>query len=419
MRLPNALEIALARRYLRGSRRGRGMALNTAIATGGIAVGVMALIVVLGIMNGLRDDLTDRILIANPHLRVLTFGPSLRFEPWRGALDTVLAEPGVVAAGPEVITQSVARNRAGYVSAINIIGLPSDTGRASVTTIPQAITQGDLQFRTTSDSVDGGIILGYRLAERMSLYPGDLVELVSSASARVNPALGTVVPRFWRFEVIGRFDTGMFQYDDAFAIMSLETAQRFDGLGEAITGIQIQVTDPWLAPAIGKRLEQKLGYPYRTLDWQAQNATLFSALQLEKLGMGLIIWFIMVVAAFNIVGTLVMVVADKTREIGILRAMGMSAGAIRRVFLVQGGIIGLTGTTIGLGLGLIMAYLIDASGVIRIDPAIYFIDHLPVHIQWLDVVAVVLASLAVAVLATVHPSRVASALVPVDAIRHE
>jgi len=419
MRLPNALEIAIARRYLRGSRRGRGMALNTAIATGGVAVGVMALIVVLGIMNGLRDDLTDRILIANPHLRVLTFGPSLRFEPWREALDTVLAEPGVVAASPEVITQSVARNRAGYVSAVNIIGLPSDTGLASVTTIPQAITQGDLQFRTTSDSVDGGIILGYRLAERMSLYQGDLVELVSSASARVNPALGTVVPKFWRFEVVGRFDTGMFQYDDAFAIMSLETAQRFDGLGEAITGIQIQVTDPWQAPAIGKRLEGKLGYPYRTLDWQAQNATLFSALQLEKLGMGLIICFIMVVAAFNIVGTLIMMVADKTREIGILRAMGMSAGAIRRVFLVQGGIIGLTGTTIGLGLGLVVAYLIDASGVIRIDPAIYFIDHLPVHIEWLDVLAVVLTSLTVALLATVHPSRAASALVPVDAIRHE
>ncbi|MEK6598672.1 MAG: FtsX-like permease family protein [Gemmatimonadota bacterium] len=419
MRFPNALEIALARRYLRGSRRGRGMALNTAIATGGVAVGVMALIVVLGIMNGLRDDLTDRILIANPHLRVLTFGPSLRFEPWRGALDTVLAEPGVVAASPEVITQSVARNRAGYVSAVNIIGLPSDTGLASVTTIPQAITQGDLQFRTTSDSVDGGIILGYRLAERMSLYQGDLVELVSSASARVNPALGTVVPKFWRFEVVGRFDTGMFQYDDAFAIMSLERAQAFDGLGEAITGIQIQVTDPWLAPAIGKRLEGKLGYPYRTLDWQAQNATLFSALQLEKLGMGLIICFIMVVAAFNIVGTLIMMVADKTREIGILRAMGMSAGAIRRVFLVQGGIIGLIGTTIGLGLGLVVAYLIDASGVIRIDPAIYFIDHLPVHIEWLDVLAVVLTSLTVALLATVHPSRVASALEPVDAIRHE
>lgn len=419
MRFPNALEIALARRYLRGSRRGRGMALNTAIATGGVAVGVMALIVVLGIMNGLRDDLTDRILIANPHLRVLTFGPSLRFEPWREALDTVLAEPGVVAASPEVITQSVARNRAGYVSAVNIIGLPSDTGLASVTTIPQAITQGDLHFRTTSDSVDGGIILGYRLAERMSLYQGDLVELVSSASARVNPALGTVVPKFWRFEVVGRFDTGMFQYDDAFAIMSLETAQRFDGLGEAITGIQIQVTDPWQAPAIGKRLEGKLGYPYRTLDWQAQNATLFSALQLEKLGMGLIICFIMVVAAFNIVGTLIMMVADKTREIGILRAMGMSAGAIRRVFLVQGGIIGLIGTTIGLGLGLVVAYLIDASGVIRIDPAIYFIDHLPVHIEWLDVLAVVLTSLTVALLATVHPSRAASALEPVDAIRHE
>ena len=419
MRLPSTLEIGLARRYLRGSRKKRGMSLNTAIATSGIAVGVMALIVVLGIMNGLRDDLTDRILIANPHLRVLTFGPSLRFEPWRGALDTVLAEPGVLAASPEIITQSVARNRAGYVSAINIIGIERDTGTASVTTIPQAITEGNLDFETTLDSVDGGVILGYRLAQRMSLYPGDVVELVSSASARVNPALGTVVPRFWRFEVVGRFDTGMFQYDDSFAIMSLEQAQLFDGLGEAISGIQIKVRDPWEAPAIGKRLEAKLGPQYRSLDWQAQNATLFSALQLEKLGMGLIICFIMIVAAFNIVGTLIMLVAEKTREIGILRAMGMSAGAIRRVFLVQGAIIGMTGTAIGLALGLLVAYLIDASGVIRIDPAIYFIDHLPVHVELLDVVAVVLASLAVALVATIHPSRVAAALVPVEAIRHE
>lgn len=419
MRLPSRLEIALAVRYLRGRKDGRGVSLNTAIATGGIAVGVMALIVVLGIMNGLRDDLTERILVANPHLRVLTYGSSLRFEPWQGALDTVLAEPGVVAAGPEVITQSVARNRAGYVQAVNVIGIPSDTGRASVTTLPQAITQGDLRFATQSDTVDGGIILGYRLAERMSVFPGDVIELVSSASAKVNPALGAVVPRFWLFEVTGLFDTGMFQYDDAFAVMSLEQAQAFDGLGRAITGIQIRVADPWDAPAIGRRLQEKLGYPYWSLDWQAQNATLFSALQLEKLGMGLVIAFIMVVAAFNIVGTLVMVVTDKTREIGILGAMGMGAGAIRRVFLVQGTVIGLVGTTVGLGLGLGLAYLLDASGLIRIDPAIYFIDHLPVHVELLDVLAVIGISLVVAIGATLHPSRAAARLEPVEAIRHE
>jgi lipoprotein-releasing system permease protein len=418
--LPSALEIRLAARYLKSRGRRLSFSLNTVIATAGVAIGVMALIVVLGVMNGLRDELRDRILVANPDLRILSYGQSLRFEPWREALDTVLSEPGVVAAGPEVLTQSVMRNGAGYVSAVNVVGIPADTGRRSVTDLPRSIRQGDMSFRTTREDVDGGIILGYRLANRMSAYPGDVVELVSSASAKVNAALGTVVPKFWRFEVTGTFDTKMFQYDDAFAVMSLEQAQRFDGLGDAVTGIQIKVNDPWKAPEIGNRLVDRLGtYPYRSLPWQEQNASLFSALELEKLGMGLIICIIMIVAAFNIIGTLTMVVADKTREIGILRAMGLTAESIRRVFVVQGAIIGAVGTAAGLTLGLAVSYVIDRSGWIRIDPTVYFIDRLPVHVEPLDVLAVLLVSLAVAVVATIHPSRAAARLVPVEAIRHE
>jgi lipoprotein-releasing system permease protein len=417
--VPSRLEARLAARYLRGRGRLLGLSLNTVIAIAGVAIGVMALIVVLGVMNGLRDELRDRILVANPDLRVLTYGQSLRLEPWRGALDTIRADSGVVAAAPEILTQSVVRNRAGYVSAVNVVGIATDTGRRSVTTLPQKITQGDLSFRTTRDSVDGGIILGYRLANRLSAFPGDVVELVSSASAKVNPAVGMIVPRFWRFEVTGLFDTGMFQYDDAFAVMSLEQAQTFDGLGDAVTGIQIKVADPWKAPEVGDRLESVLGYPYRSLPWQVQNATLFGALQLEKLGMGLIICIIMIVAAFNIVGTLTMVVADKTREIGILRAMGLTAEAIRRVFVLQGAIIGAVGTGLGTLFGLSVAYVIDRSGWIRIDPTVYFIDRLPVHVQPLDVLAVMAVSLAVAVVATIHPSRAAAGLVPVEAIRHE
>jgi len=416
---PTRLEARLAARYLRGRGRFLGLSLNTVIAIGGVAIGVAALIVVLGVMNGLRDELRDRILVANPDLRLLTYGQSLRLEPWRGALDTVRADPDVLAAAPEVLTQSVVRNRAGYVSAVNVVGIATDTGSRSVTTLPARITQGDLDFRLTQDSVDGGIILGHRLANRLSAFPGDVVELVSSASAKVNAAVGTIVPRFWRFEVTGVFETGMFQYDDAFAVMPLEQAQAFDGLGDAVTGIQIKVRDPWQAPEVGARLEETLGYPYRSLDWQTQNATLFGALQLEKLGMGLIICIIMIVAAFNIVGTLTMVVADKTREIGILRAMGLTAEGIRRVFLAQGTIIGAVGTTLGTLLGLLVAYVVDRSGWVRIDPTVYFIDRLPVHVALLDVAVVIAVSLAVAIVATLHPSRAAAALVPVEAIRHE
>jgi lipoprotein-releasing system permease protein len=379
----------------------------------------MALIVVLGVMNGLRDDLRERILVANPDLRVLTFGAGLRMDDWRRVLAEVRKEPGVVAAAPEVISQAGISAGHDYGEGVNVLGFDPDTGTRSVTTFPQSIKKGDLSFRPTRTDVDGAILLGTRLASRLTVYPGDVVTLVPVTQAKVNAALGVAVPKFWKFEVTGLFDTGMFQYDNQFVVMSRKMAQQFTGLGDAVSGIAVRVTNPDLAPVIGRRLEDRLGYPYRTLDWQTQNASLFSALELEKLAMGLIIFFIMVVAAFNIVGTLTMVVADKTREIGILQAMGLTAPSVARIFLAQGAIIGLVGTTLGLVGGLVVSYVVDRSGWIRINPAVYFIDHLPVHVEALDVLVVVLASLAIAVLATLYPSRSAARLTPVEAIRHD
>jgi lipoprotein-releasing system permease protein len=416
---PSKLEWRIARRYLRSRRNSRTASLNTVISTGGVAVGVTALIVVLGVMNGLRDDLRERILVANPHLRVLTFGSGLRVDDWQSVIAEVRKEPGVLAAAPEVISQAGITAGQDYGEGVNLVGFDPDTGKMSVTSLPGAITKGDLSFKTKKPGVDGGILLGSRLASRLSVYPGDVVTLVPVTQAKVNPALGVAVPRFWKFEVTGLFDTGMFQYDNQFVVLSRETAQRFTGLGNAVSGIAVRVDDPERAPAIGAALEKRLGYPYRALDWQTQNSSLFSALQLEKLAMGLIIFFIMVVAAFNIVGTLTMVVTDKTREIGILRAMGLTSASVGRVFLVQGAVIGGVGTALGLVLGLSVAYVVDRSGWVRINPAVYFIDHLPVHIEWVDVAVVLLASLAIAVCATLYPSRAAAALTPVEAIRHE
>ena len=418
-RLPSRLEWRIARRYLRSRRGSRTASLNTVISTGGVAVGVMALIVVLGVMNGLRNDLRERILVANPHLRILTFGAGLRIDDWRNALATIRRQPGVVAAAPEVISQAGITAGQDYGEGVNLLGFDPDTGSHSVTSLPHAITKGDLSFRTSKSGVDGGILLGSRLASRLSVYPGDVITLVPVTEAKVNPALGVAVPRFWRFEVTGIFETGMFQYDNQFVVMSRELAQRFTGLGDAVSGIAVRVVDPDRAPEIGEALEKRLGYPYRALDWQTQNSSLFSALQLEKLAMGLIIFFIMVVAAFNIVGTLTMVVTDKTREIGILRAMGLTSPAVARVFLLQGAVIGAVGTGIGLVIGVVVSYIVDKSGWIRINPAVYFIDHLPVHVEASDALIVVLASFAIAVLATVYPSRSAASLTPVEAIRHE
>ena len=419
LRPPKALEVRIAARYLRGRRSTRVASLNTIISIGGVAVGVMALIVVLGVMNGLRNDLRERILVANPHLRILTFGAGLRMDDWQKTLEEIRKEPGVVAAAPEVITQSLITTGHDYAEGVQVMGFEPDTGSISVTTLPQSIVKGDLEFRTTRGDVDGGILLGARLAGRLGVGAGDVVRMISPASTKVNPALGMAVPKWYVFEVTGLFETGMYQYDNQFVVLARETAQRFAGLGEAVSAIEVRVEDPWLAPEIGKRLEARLQYPYRALDWQTQNASLFSALELEKLAMGLIIFFIMVVAAFNIVGTLTMVVHDKTREIGILQAMGMTAPSIARIFLLQGAIIGAVGTTLGLLGGLGLGYVLDQSGWIRIDPAVYFIDRLPVQIEALDVTVVVLVSVVVAVLATLHPSRSAARLAPVDAIRHE
>ncbi|HTC24419.1 MAG TPA: ABC transporter permease, partial [Gemmatimonadales bacterium] len=250
LRWPSALERRIASRYLQSRRSSRTASLNTIIAIGGVAVGVMALIVVLGVMNGLRDDLRERILVANPHLRVLTFGAGLRVDDWRRVLTEVKKDPEVVAAAPEVISQAGISAGHDYGEGVNLLGFDPDTGARSVTTFPQSIKKGDLSFRPTRTDVDGALLLGTRLASRLTVYPGDVVSLVPVTQAKVNPALGVAVPKFWRFEVTGLFDTGMFQYDNQFVVVSREMAQKFTGLGDAVSGIAVRVTNPDLAPEV-------------------------------------------------------------------------------------------------------------------------------------------------------------------------
>jgi lipoprotein-releasing system permease protein len=418
-RVPPALEWRIARRYLRGRRQSRVLSLNTLIATGGVMVGVTALIVVLGVMNGLVDDLRERILVANPHLRVLTYGAGLRIDDWQRVVALVQEDPGVVTAAPEVISQSILTAGKDYAEAVNILGFDPDTGAVAVTSLPQKLLSGDLSFRPRISDADGGILIGQRLADRLGVQPGDVVTLIPPKPPKVNAALGMAIPKLWQYEITGIFETGMFQYDNQFVVMGIAEAQRFTGLGDAVSGIEVRLKDPDEAPAVGRRLEEKLGFPFRTLDWQTQNASLFSALQLEKLAMGLVIFFIMIVAASNIVGTLTMVVTDKTREIGILQAMGMTPASIGRIFLLQGALIGGVGTLLGTGLGFLIAYLVDESGLVRIDPSVYFIDRLPVHVQPRDVLIVIVASIGLAIVATLLPARAAARLTPVEAIRHE
>lgn len=414
------LETRIAARYLRHRRSSRLVSLITLIATGGVMVGVGALIVVMGVMNGLQNDLREKILVASPHLRILTYGEGLRLDDWQQVREAVLKHPEVVAAAPFVMSQGLISTGHDYAEGAVILGVEPDTGKAAVTSLARHFNRGDLHFSTTRDDVDGAIIIGRKLAERLSAFPGDKVTVISPAGSQFNRALGSFTPRYWTFEVIGDFETGMYEYDNTYAIMSRKQAQRFAGLPDSsVTGLEVRLTDPWRAGEVGAELERSLKYPHRALDWQTQNASLFSALKLEKLAMGVILLLIVVVAAFNIVSTLTMVVTDKTREIGILRAMGLSPAGIRRIFVAQGAVIGVVGTLLGATIGMAIATTVDSRQLIALDPSVYFIDHLPVQVEAMDLVFIVVASILVAILATIYPARQAARLTPVEAIRHE
>jgi lipoprotein-releasing system permease protein len=413
------LELQIAWRYLRSRRGSKLLSLISIIAIGGVLVGVSALIVIIGVMNGLQHDLREKILVGSPDIRVLSYGEDLKITDWPSVLDKVRKQPGVVTAAPFVLTEALMTAGHDYAGGVYVVGLlPQGRGVPDVTTIRSHAISGDFRFAST-DGQQRGVVLGKLLASRFNKWPGDSINLLSAGGGKMNPVTGGFVPRVERFEVTGIVSTGMYEYDNAYAFVALDKAQSLAGLGDGVTGIEVKTKDRWQAAAVASRVVGALGWPYRSVDWEEQNHSLFQALKLEKLGMGVILLLIVLVAAFNIVSTLTMVVADKTKEIGILKAMGMPARSIRRIFFAQGLVIGVVGTVGGLLLGFGAALALDKYQFIKLDPQVYFIDHLPVSTQPMDVMWIVLASVAIAAIATVYPSVQASRLFPIEAIRHE
>ena len=413
------LELAIAWRYLRSRRGSKLLSFISVIAIAGVVVGVSALIIIIGVMNGLQHDLREKILVGSPDIRVLTYGDDLKMDSWRFALERVRQVKGVVAAAPFVQSEGAMNAGRTYASGVYVVGIPAPgSGYPEVTSIRQHAIRGKFSFES-SDGKHHGVVIGQLLASRFNVWPGDTINLISVAGVQLNAATGGYVPRVYQYQVTGVFQTGMYEYDNAYVYIGLPSAQEFAGMDSAVTGIEVGTTDRWNAGQVAGAITEHLGFPYRTVDWEQQNNSLFQALKLEKLGMGVILLLIVIVAAFNIVSTLSMVVHDKTREIGILKAMGLRSSAIRNIFLVQGLVIGATGTAMGLVLGFAGALALDKYKFIKLDPSVYFIDHLPVTTQPRDVILIVVASLLISALATLYPAIQAAKLYPVDAIRSE
>jgi len=405
----------IARRNLAARRRGRFLSLITWIAVGGIAVGVGALIVVIAVMTGLQRDLHQRILGTNPHVYVFESGRGFRMHDWENVLEQVRQVDGVTAAAPFIMT-NVAVVVGDYAQPGLLYGIDTTTA-TPLTDVERRLRAGEVGLETRGDLP--GLILGARLADKLGTFPGEEVTLLALESIETGP-LGDIVPLGGGFEMTGVFRSGMYEYDNQNLYTTLEAAQELLQLEPGtVGGIAVNLRDPWQAEQVAQEIGSRLAAPYYTSDWMSLNRSLFSALQLEKLAMAIILFLIVIVAAFNIVSTLIMVVTDKTREIGILKAMGMTDRGILRIFTYQGLAIGVIGTLIGAPIGFLVVWLQERYALIELQPDVYFVDRLPVALDPVDIGLIIVISILVAFVATIYPARQASRLEPVEAIRHD
>lgn len=408
----------IARRYLAARKRGRFLSLITWIALGGVTLGVMALVIVISVMNGMQEELRAKILGSNPHVLVLQTGTSLRMDGWEQVLERVRTVDAVVGAAPFVVT-SVGIQRAGYAQTADLYGVLPEPEGVPVTDFERDLQDGVYSLGGTESGYPP-VLVGNLLAQRMQLFKGDTLVLVSLENVNESP-LGGLYPTVREFEMAGSFETGMYEYDLRNIYTNLAAAQDLLGIEaeNQVGGIAVRVEDLWEADAVGREIRAAVGPGHFIESWMTTNRSFFSALKLEELAMGVILGLIIVVAAFNVVSTLVMVVVDRTREIGILKSMGMTDRAILRVFRLQGLWIGMIGTSLGVALGLMMAWALDRYQFISIPADLYYLDHLPVAVDLLDVATIIAVSMGITFLATLYPASRAAGLRPVEAIRHE
>jgi len=411
----NAFERMVAFRYLRARRQEGFVSVIAVFSLLGIALGVATLIIVMSVMNGFRADLLGRILGLNGHLGVYALsGPLADFD---AAAQKVADLPGITEVTPLIEGQVMATSEAGAAGAL-VRGIrPDDLRRRPL--LADHIVQGSL-----AEFGDDGIAVGDRLARRLGVAVGSTITVISPQGTAT--AFGTM-PRIKTYHVVALFNVGMYEYDNSFIFVPLEAAQLFFRLPDAVTSLEVFVVDPDRVREERRLIGAALGGQVRIVDWQQANSSLFNAVEIERNVMFLILTLIIVVAAFNIISSMIMMVKDKGRDIAILRTMGASRAAILRIFILSGASIGILGTIAGLLLGVVFTLNIEAirqglQKVIGTDlfaAEIYFFTRIPARIEPSEVAAVVIMALALSFLATLYPSWRAARLDPVEALRYE
>jgi len=407
------VEYFIGLKYLLAKRKQTFISIITVISVSGVAIGVMALIIVLAVMNGFEREVKDRILGATAHIHVTSLEGSIS-DPFALAR-RVDAMDGVVAASPYLFSQVMISSGTASTGAI-LRGVDIPT-IGKVTRLPRDIRKGKLEdLAKKTPSGLPGIILGKELAANLDVSPGDLVEILVPGG-NITP-MGAF-PGIARLGVAGLSESGMYEYDSSFAYVSLAEAGRLMGMEGRATGLEVKVDDIYQAGRIATRIREALGYPYWAKDWMQSNRNLFSALKLEKVVMFIILVLIVMVAAFNIISTLIMVVMDKTRDIAVLMTLGATRKMVRKIFALEGLLIGLAGTVTGSILGTLLCYLLRRYQFIRLPSDVYYISTLPVDLSPGILILVGASSILICFLATLYPSRQASLIDPAEAIRYE
>ncbi len=411
MKIP--YEIFVSLRYLKTKKRYGTVSLNTFISIAGVVIGVATSIITLSVMTGFQGYFRDKILSAIPHIVIMEYS-GIGIKDQKALQDKIAQVPHVMATTPFTISQAMLTVQ-DRVQGVVVRGIdPQSEGM--VTSLGKNMKEGSLSALDEPGRKLAGIIIGEDLARKFGAVLGDTITMVNPIGEET--AMG-VVPKMRKFELVGIFDAGMYDYNTSFAYVSIPDAQKFFDMPGRVSGIEARVDEIYNADRISEQIRSAAGYPYYTRNWIEMNKNFFSALKLEKIGMSLILIVIIIVASFNIIGTLTMSVMEKSREIAILKSMGASSRGIMRIFMFAGLVIGSVGTAIGALIGYSAVSVITRTGVISLPKDVYQVSHLPLSITGVDILFICATAMGISFLATLYPSWQAAKQDPVEVLRYE